>query len=152
MIATHDIPTDVVMADHREMIKGMGDKEAIESLCLILDGLFDPTLDDVWEYITTYGMTTLEAKLVHALRSRPGRTISKEGLVAIIYSDRIDSEWPAVKIIDVFVCKVRKKLRDGGADFEIETVWGMGYRAVTASDEALLASMAEEEATDAAAQ
>ena len=35
---------------------------------------------------------------------------------------------PEVKIIDVFICKIRKKLTTatGGKDY-IETVWGRGY-------------------------
>jgi two-component system cell cycle response regulator CtrA len=35
---------------------------------------------------------------------------------------------PEIKIIDVFVCKLRKKLADasGGVNY-IETVWGRGY-------------------------
>ena len=35
---------------------------------------------------------------------------------------------PEVKIIDVFICKLRKKLANasGGKDY-IETVWGRGY-------------------------
>jgi two-component system cell cycle response regulator CtrA len=35
---------------------------------------------------------------------------------------------PELKIIDVFMCKLRKKLAavSGGADY-IETVWGRGY-------------------------
>ena len=35
---------------------------------------------------------------------------------------------PELKIIDVFICKLRKKLANasGGRDY-IETVWGRGY-------------------------
>jgi two-component system cell cycle response regulator CtrA len=35
---------------------------------------------------------------------------------------------PEAKIIDVFICKLRKKLADasGGKDY-VETVWGRGY-------------------------
>jgi two-component system cell cycle response regulator CtrA len=35
---------------------------------------------------------------------------------------------PELKIIDVFICKLRKKLAEatGGANY-IETVWGRGY-------------------------
>jgi two-component system cell cycle response regulator CtrA len=35
---------------------------------------------------------------------------------------------PEIKIIDVFICKLRKKLEDasGGVNY-IETVWGRGY-------------------------
>jgi two-component system cell cycle response regulator CtrA len=32
-----------------------------------------------------------------------------------------------VKIIDVFICKLRKKLAQAGADNLIGTVWGRGY-------------------------
>ena len=35
---------------------------------------------------------------------------------------------PELKIIDVFICKLRKKFREAtGADTNIETVWGRGY-------------------------
>jgi two-component system, cell cycle response regulator CtrA len=34
---------------------------------------------------------------------------------------------PEVKIIDVFVCKLRKKLARAGADGIIGTIWGRGY-------------------------
>jgi two-component system cell cycle response regulator CtrA len=35
---------------------------------------------------------------------------------------------PEIKIIDVFICKLRKKLANasGGKDY-IETIWGRGY-------------------------
>ena len=38
------------------------------------------------------------------------------------------SDEPELKIIDVFICKLRRKLADasGGKDY-IETVWGRGY-------------------------
>jgi two-component system cell cycle response regulator CtrA len=34
---------------------------------------------------------------------------------------------PELKIIDVFVCKLRKKLAQAGGDHYTETVWGRGY-------------------------
>ncbi len=37
-------------------------------------------------------------------------------------------EEPELKIIDVFICKLRKKLAEAtGGDHYIETVWGRGY-------------------------
>lgn len=42
-----------------------------------------------------------------------------------MYSDRIDAA-PDVKIIDVFVCKMRKKLAK--TTWRIHTVWGKGYQ------------------------
>jgi two-component system cell cycle response regulator CtrA len=34
---------------------------------------------------------------------------------------------PELKIIDVFICKLRKKLKAVAGDHYIETVWGRGY-------------------------
>jgi two-component system cell cycle response regulator CtrA len=34
---------------------------------------------------------------------------------------------PELKIIDVFICKLRKKLHDVGVGHLIETMWGRGY-------------------------
>ena len=48
---------------------------------------------------------------------------------------RHDGEAPEMKIIDVYVCKLRRKL--GAYDIEIETVWGWGYRMPQASREEL---------------
>ena len=52
-------------------------------------------------------------------------TISKEMFLNQLYGG-IDE--PEMKIIDVFICKLRKKLADAsnGKDY-IETVWGRGY-------------------------
>ena len=49
-----------------------------------------------------------------------------------MYTEGIDDE-PEVKIIDVFVCKLRRKLSEMHPDAEkfIETVWGRGYRLPT---------------------
>lgn len=70
------------------------------------------------------GLTTHEARLFGALLKRSVWT--KEQLLFALYSDRHDGEAPEIKIIDVFVCKARKKLARFG--IEIETLWGQGYR------------------------
>ncbi|YBV98388.1 helix-turn-helix domain-containing protein [Phyllobacteriaceae bacterium JZ32] len=49
---------------------------------------------------------------------------SSEQLMAALYW--ADDEEPLIKIIDVFICKLRKKLRP--LDIKIETIWGRGYR------------------------
>jgi two-component system cell cycle response regulator CtrA len=55
---------------------------------------------------------------------------------------------PEMKIIDVFICKLRKKLANasGGKDY-IETVWGRGYVMREPSENA--ASVAASRRTDA---
>jgi two-component system cell cycle response regulator CtrA len=80
------------------------------------------TINDAQPHLTTHEYLILEA-----LATGNGRTQSKEMLLDHLYAGR---DEPELKIIDVFVCKLRKKLADmhGGAGEFIETVWGRGYR------------------------
>jgi two-component system cell cycle response regulator CtrA len=66
-----------------------------------------------------------EYLIFERLASRPGMTMTKPVLMNLLY-DGLDDPDP--KIIDVFICKIRKKLRTAGAPPLIETVWGQGYR------------------------
>ena len=58
------------------------------------------------------------------LLERAGRVVTKEVLMDQLYQ-LIDTE-PEIKIVDVFVCKMRKRLRFMGG-FELKTWWGRGY-------------------------
>lgn len=72
-------------------------------------------------------LTGQEATLFHALLSAKGRTLSKEHLLTELYAKKVyaDDELPEIKIIDVFVCKMRKKIKPLGID--VSTSWGRGY-------------------------
>ena len=74
---------------------------------------------------TPVPLTLKEYQMLELLSLRKGLTISKEMFLNHLYGG-IDE--PQQKIIDVFMCKLRKKLADasGGKDY-IETVWGRGY-------------------------
>jgi len=74
-------------------------------------------------------LTNKELLIMLAFARSPGRVLSKEAIMTTIYSGSIDDE-PEIKIIDVFVCKIRKHLADVHPDAEhfIETAWGRGYR------------------------
>jgi two-component system cell cycle response regulator CtrA len=70
-------------------------------------------------------LTPKEYQMLELLALRKGTTLSKEMFLNHLYSGMED---PEMKIIDVFICKLRKKLANasGGKDY-IETVWGRGY-------------------------
>jgi two-component system cell cycle response regulator CtrA len=77
--------------------------------------------------------TAKEYAILELLSLRKGMTIPKEMLLNHLYGGM---DEPEIKIIDVFICKIRKKLRAvGGCD--VETVWGRGY---VLRDEAKLVS------------
>lgn len=70
-----------------------------------------------------FRLTSSEARVFAHLASRDIAT--KQSVMLALYSDRPDVE-PEAKIVDVFVCKLRKKV--AGFGVTIETVWGQGYR------------------------
>ncbi len=70
-------------------------------------------------------LTGKEYAILELLALRKGTTLTKEMFLNHLYGG-IDE--PELKIIDVFVCKLRKKLSSAtNGDNYIETVWGRGY-------------------------
>lgn len=69
-------------------------------------------------------LTVKEAAFLAILVKRAPRVTTKESLMNVLYVMGSDEE-PMEKIIDVYACKVRKKLRRIGV--EIVTHWGAGY-------------------------
>ena len=70
-------------------------------------------------------LTSKEYAILEVLSLRKGTTLTKEMFLNHLYGGM---DEPEIKIIDVFVCKLRKKLAaiSGGNEF-VETVWGRGY-------------------------
>jgi two-component system cell cycle response regulator CtrA len=70
-------------------------------------------------------LTGKEYQMLELLSLRKGTTLTKEMFLNHLYGGM---DEPELKIIDVFICKLRKKLASaaGGQNF-IETVWGRGY-------------------------
>ena len=70
-------------------------------------------------------LTGKEYQMLELLSLRKGTTLTKEMFLNHLY-DGMDE--PEIKIIDVFICKLRRKLADasGGKDY-IKTIWGRGY-------------------------
>ncbi|GLQ34281.1 DNA-binding response regulator [Amylibacter marinus] len=70
-------------------------------------------------------LTGKEHQMLELLSLRKGTTLTKEMFLNHLYGGM---DEPELKIIDVFICKLRKKLSEAtqGDNF-IETVWGRGY-------------------------
>ncbi len=70
-------------------------------------------------------LTGKEYQMLELLSLRKGTTLTKEMFLNHLYGGM---DEPELKIIDVFICKLRKKLATAtGGDSYIETVWGRGY-------------------------
>ncbi len=70
-------------------------------------------------------LTGKEYQMLELLSLRKGTTLTKEMFLNHLYGGM---DEPELKIIDVFICKLRKKLATAtNGDNYIETVWGRGY-------------------------
>jgi two-component system cell cycle response regulator CtrA len=70
-------------------------------------------------------LTGKEYQMLELLSLRKGTTLTKEMFLNHLYGGM---DEPELKIIDVFICKLRKKLAAAAnGEHHIETVWGRGY-------------------------
>jgi two-component system cell cycle response regulator CtrA len=69
-------------------------------------------------------LTGKEYAILELLVLRKGMVLTKEAFLNHLYGGM---DEPEMKIIDVFICKLRKKLQLAGVDNLIGTVWGRGY-------------------------
>jgi two-component system, cell cycle response regulator CtrA len=74
---------------------------------------------------TRVSFTGKEYKMLELLMLHKDKPVTKEMFLNHLYGGM---DEPEVKIIDVFICKLRKKLSNAsnGKNF-IETIWGRGY-------------------------
>tara|TARA_B110000971_G_C19979676_1_gene486753 strand:- start:699 stop:1391 length:693 start_codon:yes stop_codon:yes gene_type:complete len=78
---------------------------------------------------TRVDLTAKEYQMFELLCLRKGNVVSKESFLDHLYGGM---DEPEMKIIDVFICKLRKKIEKAGAAAPlIQTVWGRGYRVNT---------------------
>lgn len=68
-----------------------------------------------------FGLTPRESRILACLLGK--KHVSKEILYDFVYP--LDLDGPALKIVDVYVCKLRAKLKKYGIG--VKTDWGVGY-------------------------
>lgn len=109
---------------YREAVQSMRPLDAVEFLLAEI-GAFLPEDSPPWaSAFEPAGLTASEARIVAAIVAARGRTATRAALHAALYSDSVEAPEP--KIIDVYICKIRRKI--GQLPFRIVTVWGEGFR------------------------
>lgn len=88
-----------------------------------LERLLGMDSSSVNRFPVEWRLTPSEARVLGFLATR--EQASKEAIMLALYVERPDDP-PEIKIVDVFICKLRKKVKNFG--IEIETLWGQGYR------------------------
>lgn len=69
-------------------------------------------------------ITGREFEVLETLLLRRSALLTKERFMSRLYGDE---DGPDQRIIDVFICKLRRKLAAAGAAEIVRTVWGVGY-------------------------
>jgi two-component system cell cycle response regulator CtrA len=88
--------------------------------------LFNPESRDAWVGQQPIPLTNKESRILQRLALSKGRVVSRDLVMDHLYSGKEKEPYP--KIIDVFVCHLRKKIaRATGGQHYIETVFGVGY-------------------------
>lgn len=109
-------------------IKAIVRRQKEHSSSIIRTGLIETNMDT--KTVTVKGkplhLTGKEYMIMELLSLRKGATLNKEQFLNNLYNGM---DEPELKIIDVFICKLRRKLKEasGGKNY-IETVWGRGYK------------------------
>lgn len=113
---------ELVARIHAIIRRSKGHSQSIISTGLINVNLDAKTVDVRGE---TVHLTGKEYQMLELLSLRKGTTLTKEMFLNHLYGGM---DEPELKIIDVFICKLRKKLSEAtGEPSYIETVWGRGY-------------------------
>lgn len=79
--------------------------------------------------------TVKEFAVLQLLVLRRNMVLTKEAILSQVYGGM---DEPEIKIIDVFVCKIRTKLTKAGLPRIISTVWGRGYTVQDTGSEKLV--------------
>jgi two-component system, cell cycle response regulator CtrA len=74
---------------------------------------------------TQLELAAKEFRIIEFLALRKGAVLGKDAFLNYLYGSIVE---PEPKIIDVFICKLRRKLVKNGAEgLRVDKVWGQGY-------------------------
>lgn len=99
--------------------------ESVEEMKATVEYITGDSLVDQGEVMQRFGATQKEAKLFLILERAKGSVVSKDQIMSRLYDARQIDEVPDLKIVDVFICKLRAKIENRG--YKIKTLWGAGY-------------------------
>lgn len=86
----------------------------------------------VENFLPDIRLSRAERCIIGLLRSRLSHTVSKDALLDSYSYAKGNSPHP--KIVDVYICKIRRKLKQAEADYHILTDHSLGYRMVPGRD------------------
>lgn len=132
----------------KQVIALLEERETLREQVRQLEEALAPTalLPRAWR------LTKTEERFIRAIRAVGPNLLHHERAMLTLYGMWEDA--PEQKILDVMICKIRRKLMEAQAQIRIETIWGRGWRmtpeACAMFDAAVAADAARWPATRAA--
>jgi DNA-binding response OmpR family regulator len=111
----------------RDQVQDMKPLDAVEWLLGIVEMLVAPAELD-WNLCGGVKLENHERRIFRLLAARSPEGCHKDAIYAAMTADKADCYWPDVRIVQVKICTLRRKLI--GTPFRIETLWGSGYRMI----------------------
>lgn len=71
-------------------------------------------------------LSRMEADFLNALRAAAPGMVHRERMMIALYG--LSDEPPEPKILDVYLCKVRRRLMEAQTRIQVETIYGRGWR------------------------
>ena len=127
-VVERDINRDELIARIRAIVRRS--RGFSHSLLQVGELTLDVDLHEVSARGVRVSLTRREFEILQLLVLRRNMVMTKEAILSQLYGGR---DEPEIKIIDVFICKVRNKLAKAGLPNVITTVWGRGYTVNDAS-------------------
>ncbi len=119
----------VAAGDVKSLLAPIADlkpSEAIEHLVwLVGEILWNDDRHNPWPYPGLY-LTRREARLLFLLDRRRGHVVHRGNLFAAAYAEVPEDSRPKVKILDVTLAHIRKKLKAAKVPARIEAIFGTG--------------------------
>ena len=113
---------ELVALIHAIVVGSKGHSQSVITTCDLVVNLDAKTVEVGGQRVH---LTGKEYQMLELLSLRKGTTLTKEMFLNHLYGGM---DEPELKIIDVFICKLRKKLVAATCgQHYIETVWGRGY-------------------------
>ena len=130
-VVEHDIYREELIARIRAIVRR--NRGFSQSSLRVGDLTLDVDQHDVTANGVRVPLTAKEFAILELLVLRRNMIMTKEAILAQLYGGM---DEPEIKIIDVFVCKIRNKLAKAGLHNVISTVWGRGYTVKDVSPDA----------------
>lgn len=113
------------IASIERAVADMNASEAVGFLLELIRQLVPALEEDEVLKVCRHGFTATEAQVLIMVFGE--RLVAKEGIYNALYGSRASGELVDQKIIDVMICKIRKKIKEKGWDAVVKTTWGRGY-------------------------